>query len=128
MNVLERSKSYVEYGRKLVDSAVQGARAGEDKFLKEESPSPFLSGYAQQALGPAVLGACLGALGGCFANGQRSKGRILACGLLGGAVGFTAGVLWDSRHFTGSIASEAWKSIGKTRDEHWFERNPIDYA
>ncbi len=128
MDVLERSKSYVDYGRKLVDSAVEGARAGEGKFLNQESLSPFLSQSARQALGPALIGIFLGALDGYFANGHRSKSRMLACGFMGGAIGFAASVIWDSRHFTASIASGAWKSIGKTRDEHWFERNPIDYA
>jgi len=26
------------------------------------------------------------------------------------------------------VASKSWKSVGKIRDEHWLEKNPIDYA
>jgi len=128
MNILEWSKSSVDYGRKLVDSAVEGARTREHEFLDEKPLAPYLGKSARQALAPAVIGACLGALGGYLGNGRRSKTTALACGLLGGAIGFGAGVLWDSRHFAASVASGAWKSISKTRDEHWFEKNPIDYA
>jgi hypothetical protein len=128
MNFLEWSKSSVDYGRRLVDSAMEGARTGEDDFLQQEPLAPFLSESARQALGPAVIGACLCTLGGYLGNGRRSPTRALACGFLGGVIGFSAGMLWDSRQLTASVASGAWKKIGKTRDEHWFEKNPIDYA
>ena len=68
MNFMEWSKSNVDYGRKLVDSAVEGARTGEGKFLKEESLISFLGESARQALAPAAIGACLGALGGYLAT------------------------------------------------------------
>jgi len=128
MNFAKWSKSSVGYGRKIMNSALEGARTGEDEFLREESLVPFLGESAQHALGPAVIGACIGAVGGYLGNGRRSTNRALAYGLLGGVIGFGAGVMWDSRHFTASVASGAWKSIGKTRDEHWLEKNPIDYA
>jgi len=128
MNVMEWSKSNVDYGRKLMESAVEGARTGESRFLKEESLAPFLSGSARHAVAPVLIGACLGAVGGYLESGRRSKTRALAGALLGGIAGLGAAVIWDSRHFTASVASSAWKSIGKTRDEHWFEKNPIDYA
>ena len=128
MNFMEWSQSSVDYGRRLVDSAVEGARTAEDEFLEQEPLGPFLGQSARQALGPALIGACLGALGGYMGNGRRSSKRALVCGFLGGAIGFGAGMIWDSRHFTASVAAGAWKSIGKTRDDHWFEKNPIDYA
>jgi hypothetical protein len=127
MNLVEWSKSSVDYGRKLVDSALEGARNGEGEFLKDELLAPYLEESAQEALGPAVIGACLGVFAGCLGS-RRSTGRALAFGLLGGAIGFGAGMIWDSRQFTASLASGAWKSIRRTRDEHWFEKNPIDYA
>jgi hypothetical protein len=52
----------------------------------------------------------------------------LAFGLLGGAIGFGAGVAWEGRGFTSSVAGGALRNIGKTRDEHWLTRHPIDYA
>jgi len=127
MNVLEWSKSEVDYGRKLMDSAVEGARQGEDEFLKEESLGRHIERSALHAMGPTVLGACLGWLGG-YVERRRSKSRALICACLGGVIGSGAGVLWENRKLTASIASGAWKSISKTRDAHWFEKNPIDYA
>lgn len=128
MNVLEWSKSSVDYGRKLVDSAVEGAHTGEGRFLKEEPLAPYLGESARRALAPAAFGACLGLLGGYLGNGRRSTTRALADGLLGGVIGFGAGMIWENRQFTASVVSGAWKSISKTRDEHWFEKHPIDYA
>jgi hypothetical protein len=128
MNFVEWSKSSVDYGRKLVDSALEGARTGEDEFLKEEPLVPYLGETARQAAVPAAVGACLGLLCGYLGTGRRSTSRALACGFVGGAIGFGAGVLWQNRQFTASVASCAWKNIGKTRDEHWLEKNPIDYA
>ncbi len=128
MNVMEWSKCNVDYGRKLVDSALEGARAGEGEFLKEKSLASFLGESARQALAPAAIGACLGALGGHLATGRRSKTRVLVCALLGGAVAFGASVTWQSRQLTASVASKSWNSVGKIRDERWLEKNPIDYA
>jgi len=128
MSFLEWSKSSVDYGRRLVDSAVEGARTGEDAFLKNEPLVPYLGESLRPALAPAVIGACLGVVGGYLANGRRSTTRALAGGLFGGAIGFGAGVLWENRQLTVSVASGAWKNIGRTRDQHWFDKNPIDYA
>lgn len=128
MNFLEWSKSSVDYGQKLVISALEGAHEGEDEFLKEESLASDRSESARHALAPAVAGAILGALSGSLGSRRRPSTRALAFGLLGGALGFGAGVIWENRQFTASVASGAWKKINQTRDEHWFEKNPIDYA
>jgi len=55
-------------------------------------------------------------------------GRILASGLFGGLIGFTAGIVWETRFLAASTAGGALGKIGKVRDEHWLEKNPIDYA
>ena len=128
MNFLEWSKSSVDYGQKLVNSALEGAHEAEDEFLKEESLASDLSESARHALAPAMVGALLGALGGTLGNGHRSSSRTLAFGLLGGAIGFGAGMIWENRELATSVASGALKKINETRDEHWFEQNPIDYA
>ena len=127
MNILDWSKSEVDYGRKLMDSAMEGARRGEGEFLKDESLGSYLQRVALHAMAPTVVGACLGWLGGYVEN-KRTSSRALVCGLLGGVIGFGAGVAWENRKLTASVASGAWKSVNKTRDEHWFDRNPIDYA
>jgi hypothetical protein len=127
MNILEWSKSEVDYGRKLVDSAVAGARRGENEFLRDQSLGLYVERSALHAMGPTVVGACLGWFGGQWKS-RGSKKLALTCACLGGAIGFGAGVLWENRRLTARIASGAWTSIRKTRDAHWFEKNPIDYA
>jgi hypothetical protein len=52
----------------------------------------------------------------------------LACGVLGGVIGFGAGVVWNSRRLTAAVAKGALRNVGRVRDEHWLERHPIDYA
>ena len=127
MNFTEWSKSNVAYGQKLMDSAVEGAREGESEFLKDDSLGPYLERSALRAIAPTIIGACVGLVGGYLAN-RRSRKETLFCGLLGGAIGFGVGMAWENRNLTASVASGAWKRINKTRDEHWFEKNPIDYA
>jgi len=48
--------------------------------------------------------------------------------LVGGAISFALVMAWNSRKLTASALASAFKKINKVRDEHWFERHPIDYA
>lgn len=128
MNLVEWSKSSAGYGRKIVNSAIEGVRTGEGEFLKQERLIPFLGESAQHALKPAVMGACIGFLCGYLEDNRRSKAKMFAFSFLGGAIGFGAGVIWQSRQLTATVASSVRRSIRETRDEHWFEKNPIDYA
>ncbi|HZQ96026.1 MAG TPA: hypothetical protein VFA67_13510 [Candidatus Sulfotelmatobacter sp.] len=77
---------------------------------------------------PAAWGACVGLLTGCPQNSRRSAARILTSGLLGGLIGLTAGIGWETRFLAASAAGGALARIDKVRDERWFEKNPIDYA
>lgn len=128
MDLREWSKSNAEYGEKLVNSGIEGARSGGEAFLNGEPLSPFLGESVRSALRPAALGVCLGVLGSSPASRRKSLGRVLVFGLLGGAVGFCAGVLWENRRLVASAAGGAFRNIGKVRDEQWLIRNPIDYA
>ncbi len=128
MDLREWSKSNAEYGGKLVSSGIEGARSGGEKFLNGEPLNPFLGESVRSAWRPAALGACLGVLGSCPGSRQRSLGKTLALGFLGGAIGFSAGVLWENRRLVASAAGGAFRNIGKVRDEQWLIRNPINYA
>jgi hypothetical protein len=122
------SKSEFEYGRKVLHSALEGARYGEEAFLKGRSLSPFLGEGVRNALKPAAVGACIGLLGSYPGDHRSSISRALAFGIVGWAIGFGAGVAWKTRGLTGSVATNALRNICKLRDEHWLERHPIDYA
>jgi hypothetical protein len=67
-------------------------------------------------------------LTGCPKDHHRSLARIVTSGVFGGLVGLAAGVVWDTRLLAASAAGGALARIEKVRDEHWLERNPIDYA
>ena len=121
-------KSNVDYGRRLVDSGIEGARSGEEEFLDGEPLAPFLGESAKGALIPAVVGACVGVIVGYPMSRRKSPAVTLAYGLLGCVVGLGAGFAWKSRHLSTSAASGALKNIGKVRDEQWLNKNPINYA
>jgi len=128
MDLRKWSKANADYGRRLLDSGIEGARSGEEAFLNGKSLTPFLGESVRSALKPAAFGACIGVLGSYAGYRQTSITRTLAYGVLGGAIGLGAGVAWESRGLTASVADSALKNIGRVRDEHWLIKHPIDYA
>ena len=128
MGVGEWVKSYVGYGRRLVGSGIHGARSGQEEFLNGKPLTPFLGESVKGSLVPAAIGVCVGVLAGYPLWRKKSRPVSLACGLLGGAIGLTTGLAWNSRHYSASVAGNALKSMGKVRDEQWLTKHPIDYA
>ena len=124
----QHKRSKADYGRKILDSGLEGARSGREAFLHGRPLTPFLNESVRDALKPAAIGACIGLLGSYPANRRNSASRALAYGLVGGVLGFGAGVAWRSRFLSASVVSGAWKNIDRVRDEHWLEKHPIDYA
>jgi hypothetical protein len=130
MSLRSWSRSNADYGRKMLNSGLDGARSGREVFLNGKPLTPFLSESARSALTPAVIGACIGALGSYpnHRHNQYSISRVFAYGFLGGAIGFSAGIAWESRRLTASVAAGALRNMEKVSDEHWLEKHPIDYA
>jgi hypothetical protein len=128
MSLRTWSRCEIEYGRKVLNSGLEGARSGREAFLDGRPLPPFLSESVRNAFKPAAIGVCIGVLGGCPGNRPKSIGRVLAFGLLGGAIGFGAGVVRENRRLAASVAGGALRNIDRVRDEHWLERHPIDYA
>src|ERR1700690_4072566 len=119
MDLRKWSKSNADYGRELLHSGIEGARSGREAFLDGEPLTPFLGESVRNALKPAALGACIGVLGSCPGYREKSIVRTLVYGLLGGVIGLGAGIAWESRCLTASVAGGALRNIGKVRDEHW---------
>lgn len=128
MNVKEWSKSSAAYGRKLVQSTIEGMHTGRDAFLDEERLTPYFAEITRKSLVPAALGAVVGACCGYLASHRRSAGRAMGGSILGGTIGFSTGLIWESRELTASVGTSVRESVQHTRDEHWFEKHPIDYA
>jgi hypothetical protein len=128
MDVGEWVKSNISYGRRLVDSGIEGARTGEEEFLDGRPLAPFLGESVKSALVPAAIGACVGGLAAYTISKRKSSMVALAYGLLGGVIGLTGGMAWESRHLSASVAGGALRKIGRVRDEQWLAKNPINYA
>jgi hypothetical protein len=128
MGVGEWVKSNVDYGRRLMDSGLDGARSGQEEFLNGKPLTPYLGESVKDALVPAAIGVCVGVLAGYPVWRKKSTAVSLAYGLLGGAIGLTTGMAWSNRHLGASVAGSALKNIGKVRDEKWLTRHPINYA
>jgi len=128
MTVQKWLESEVKYGRRILDSGLDGVRSGREAFLSGRPLTPTVSESLRRAARPAALGVCLGALASYGGNHGRSAGRVFTLSLLGGVIGLGAGVIWQNRRLTASALSVAWRNMGSVRDEHWLERHPIDYA
>lgn len=128
MNLRRWIGSNATYARKLANSGWEGASQGREEFLDGEPLTPFLTDSVKQALKPAAAGVCLGLAGAYLHRTHKPAARVLAFGILGGAIGFGAGFLWNTRHLTAGAARGAIKKAGPVRDERWFEKNPIAYG
>ena len=128
MDLRKWSRSEVQYGRRILDSGLEGVRSGEEEFLHGKPLTPFVSKSVRAALVPAAIGTCLGILGSFPVSRNERASRILFLGLLGGAVGLSAGLMWESRRITERASRAAFKNIHQVRDEHWVEKHPVAYA
>ena len=98
------------------------------KHFSGETSDSLSWRVGSKRLKPAALGACIGLLSGYPAGRKKSIMRSLTYGLLGGTVGLCAGLVWENRRLTASVAGSALRNIGKVRDERWLAKHPIDYA
>lgn len=128
MNLCSWFQSTLEYARKLVDSGLEGAGYGRERFLNGERLAPFVNESARKALQGATVGACIGMLGSRLSRNGKPVSRACAYGILGGAIGFGVGLAWRTRRLTTSVAQGVMENVNTARDEHWLEKNPIDYA
>jgi hypothetical protein len=133
MSLLQWSESNFDYARKLASSGLEGAGFGRDEFLQGESVGPFLTEAARQALASAAVGVCLGTLGSRFARSdsrgnRKPAGRTVAFSLIGGVIGFAAGLIWNTQGLAANAARRGFEHTRPVRDERWLERHPINYA
>ncbi len=128
MNVRQWSRSNAHYGRELVNSGLEGAVSGCDRFLQGLHLGPILNDSARRACKSAAAGVLLGMLGGYLFHRRERLGGAFKYAVAGGALGFGATMMWRNRCLAASIASGAASNIGRARDQHWLKKHPIDYA
>jgi uncharacterized membrane protein YeaQ/YmgE (transglycosylase-associated protein family) len=129
MRIGDWLKSEVEYGRDLAGSGWHGARNACDSMLQGKRVGEVLGRSVRASWAPTVMGAGVGALCGLLVQRRKPKvGAIVALGIVGSVVGFTAGVAWDTRQISSGIARGAMRNIGSTRDSHWLDKHPINFG
>jgi hypothetical protein len=121
-------EQYLHYGRSLVASGSEGMKAGRQAYLNGKPLGPVLSEKARASLGLAAVGACAGLVQYMVSCRRRRVPASLALSAAGSVIGFVAGFAWKTRDLTGSMLQGASRAIETTRDEHWLETHPIDYA
>jgi|GEM_PF-458589 uncharacterized membrane protein YeaQ/YmgE (transglycosylase-associated protein family) len=130
MKIGDWLKSEVEYGRDLAGSGWEGARTACGSLLGGEPVRQILGRSARASWAPTVIGAGVGALAALLIQ-RRNKPKTaaaVALGVVGGVVGFTAGVAWETRELSSGIAKGAMRNIGSTRDSHWLGKHPINFG
>jgi hypothetical protein len=128
MKVADWVGENLEYGRKLVNNGLEGAQAGGEAALGEESLPEVLVDSAPSAVGLAAIGAGVGVFYSYLGNKRKFSKEGVLFGVLGGVAGLLVGLGWSTRHLTNGIRVGAMKNIKTVRDEHWLDRHPIDYA
>ncbi len=127
MNPTRSASDKLAYGRKLVSAGISGVRAGHQEFDPQRA-SALVAHSAEESLKLALLGACLGALPALVIPRRSRISNSILFGALGGVLGFCAGFSWKTRALTSSLAHSAAHEMGRAKDEHWLQTNPIDYA
>lgn len=116
-----------EYGRKLINAGVCGLRTGHTEFDPEKAHA-LVTKSAGESARLAIAGACLGVVPGCLLARRSRATNAALFGALGSVLGFVAAFSWKTRSLSSTLAHSAIKEVRKAKDEHWLERNPIDYA
>jgi hypothetical protein len=120
------------YGRKLVDAGFhgiyEGIREGTPVALHGRHLSDVVSDSVPTIVTLAAAGASVALVASHLMHKRGRASKTWIYGAVGTAVGVVAGVSWKSRKIASSLAHSAMKEVNKTRDEHWLELNPIDYA
>ena len=129
MKIGDWLKSEVEFWRDLANSGWQGARTASDSILQDQPVGRILGRSARASWAPTAMGAGAGVV--CALLAQRPRPRtaaVVTMGVVGGVVGFTAGVAWETRQLSSGIARGAMRRIGTTRDSHWLGKHPINFG
>jgi hypothetical protein len=128
MSHSQSANSRIKYGRKLVDAGINGIRNGQNSARGEQTLGKLAADAAMDSLALAAIGACIGLLRAQFSEKRDRPANAIVLGALGSVLGFCVGFGWKTRKVTSSVAHSAARELRRTRDEHWLERNPIDYA
>jgi hypothetical protein len=128
MSISEKIKTNLAYGQELVESGVEGAKEARKATLESPETTDIVTAAAQESWQAATVGVLAGAIFGVLADDRKPLRGVITGGLLGAAAGFAGSFAWKTRPLTSSMVHGASKRIGRTRDKHWLDNNPINYG
>ena len=112
------------YLKQLIGAGLDGIESAR----REIDGAVFVSPSRPEVWQPAAIGTIIGILTTPSAGSRKTASRAALGGLIGGVLGLGAGLAWASRGFIGHAARAAVRRVNITRDIHWLETHPIDYA
>ena len=112
------------YLKQLVGAGLDGLAVSRHEFDGRSILSPLRPGVWT----PAAVGTAIGMLATRFDGNRTSASRTALGGLVGAVLGLGAGLAWASRPHIASAARRATRHVNATRDAHWLQTHPIDYA
>ena len=108
------------YFKQLIDAGLDGIEIAR----REIDGGVFASPSRSDVWKPAAIGTIVGVLATPLAGSRKTASRTA----LGGLVGGVLGLAWASRGFISHATHTATRRVNATRDAHWLETHPIDYA
>lgn len=117
MQLLRSLESELSYAKKIAGAGWEGIASAR----QDVNRNPFAMAWM-----PTAVGAGIGIVTSLIR--RRSASIAALGGMVGGAVGFGAGIAWGSKQFARTAARKSIRAINAVRDARWLERNPIDYA
>jgi hypothetical protein len=123
MGTVHSIGSNLAYLKQLVGAALDGIDSARHELNCGVYTSPF-----QAVVWTPAIGATIGMLSTRLIGNRKSASSVAIGGLVGSVLGFAAGLVWTSRRLIGPSACTAIRRVNATRDAHWLETHPIDYA
>ena len=114
----------LSYLKQLIGAGLDGIAAARHEYDGGVIASPLKPAVWK----PAAVGTSIGMLTTRLAGKRKSAFRTALGGFVGGVLGLSAGLAWASRGSITRAARTATRRVNATRDAHWLETHPIDYA
>ena len=114
----------LSYLKQLIGAGLDGIETAR----REIDAGVFVSPSRPHVWKPAAIGTTIGVLATRSAARRKSASRTALGGLVGGALGLGVALAWASRASIRHAARTAARRVNLTRDAHWLETHPINYA
>lgn len=128
MSISETAKENLAYGRDLVGSGIEGAKAACREVLAADETHDLVAVAARESWQAGAIGVMVGAICGVLADDRKPVRGVMAGALLGALLGYGGSFAWRTRPLTSAMARGAGKRLGALKDTHWLSKNPVPYG